>query len=287
MNKKRLFDHPPKRIFTFGCSFTNYIWPTWADILAYDLGCTYYNLGKSGAGNQFISTMITLADLEYKFTKDDLVIIEWTNIAREDRYSNGWHTPGNIYSQTTHDKKWVKQWADPDHYALRDYSYITLVREYLKNKTNYHMTAMINLKETNQYITKYANGGNSKTIIGRKPTKVRNFDKIINKELLPSFYKILWGGTLDKKYRNNFELFDYEADPHPLPIEHLKYLQTVFDHEFSKNTISKVEEINSDLVETIRSLKGTDPETFQRTIHNKYHNTLLQPVNIYDKLFYY
>ena len=82
-------------------------------------------------------------------------------------------------------------------------------------------------------------------------------------------------------------MFDYEADPHPLPIEHLKYLQTVFDHAFSQNTISKVEEINSNLVETIRSLKGTDPETFQHTIHDKYHNTLVQSVNVSDKLLYY
>jgi len=37
----------PRRLFAFGCSFTQYKWPTWADILgkSFDLS---YNLGKSG-----------------------------------------------------------------------------------------------------------------------------------------------------------------------------------------------------------------------------------------------
>jgi hypothetical protein len=41
------------RLFTFGCSFTQYIWPTWADILAREFEY-YENWGSSGAGNQYI-----------------------------------------------------------------------------------------------------------------------------------------------------------------------------------------------------------------------------------------
>ena len=48
------------RIFAFGCSLTQYFYPTWADILIHHYkseGTTIgENWGRSGAGNQYIST---------------------------------------------------------------------------------------------------------------------------------------------------------------------------------------------------------------------------------------
>lgn len=38
------------RLFAFGCSFTHYKWPTWADIVARDFK-VYENWGRGGAGN--------------------------------------------------------------------------------------------------------------------------------------------------------------------------------------------------------------------------------------------
>jgi hypothetical protein len=267
MKKKRLFEKHPKRLFTFGCSFTNYMWPTWADILRYDLDCPHYNFAKSGAGNQFISTMVTLADQHYQFTKDDLVIINWTNIAREDRYTGGWELPGNIYSQELHHKKWVKRWGHQDHYALRDFSYIALVSDYLKTRTNYHMSSMLNLKDVHQY--------------KRKRTSVTQFDKLLKKELLPSFYKILWNGSLKTKLRNNMTMFRHEFDCHPLPSEHLTYLQKTYDHEFSANTIKKVYEVDSSLIEFVKSFE-TQPniEEVRNQIETKYKNTLGVSIDI-------
>ena len=45
-----------KRIFTFGCSFTSFRWPTWADILINHFennGLIGVNLGKHAASNQY------------------------------------------------------------------------------------------------------------------------------------------------------------------------------------------------------------------------------------------
>ena len=58
----------PKRLFTFGCSFTDYRWATWANILAYELDCEFHNFGKSGAGNQFqLAHMCTQTKARYLF----------------------------------------------------------------------------------------------------------------------------------------------------------------------------------------------------------------------------
>ena len=38
------------RLFTFGCSFTKYTWPTWADLLGLEFD-EFENWGVSGGGN--------------------------------------------------------------------------------------------------------------------------------------------------------------------------------------------------------------------------------------------
>ena len=42
------------RFFAFGCSFTSYYWPTWADIIGQEFSDRYYNLAMCGAGNEFM-----------------------------------------------------------------------------------------------------------------------------------------------------------------------------------------------------------------------------------------
>ena len=73
----KLYNTKPSRLFTFGCSFTEWNWATWANILAYDLDCEFYNFGRRGAGNFYISNLITQADSVYNFCSDDLCLTAW------------------------------------------------------------------------------------------------------------------------------------------------------------------------------------------------------------------
>ena len=41
------------RLFTFGCSFTNYRWSSWADCLAPEFDY-FENWGQAGGGNHYI-----------------------------------------------------------------------------------------------------------------------------------------------------------------------------------------------------------------------------------------
>lgn len=112
------------RLFAFGCSFTCYKWPTWADILGKTFD-QYFNYGRAGAGNQYIFNSIIEASLTHKIQSDDTVIVMWTSVTREDRYVNRkWITPGSIYHQTVYDKKFVKKFADVRGYVIRDLSLI-------------------------------------------------------------------------------------------------------------------------------------------------------------------
>ena len=74
-----------KRLYTFGCSFTNYKWPTWADILSKEFEY-FENWGRPGAGNSYITNAVVEASIKNKFTKDDTIMIMWSSMTREDRY---------------------------------------------------------------------------------------------------------------------------------------------------------------------------------------------------------
>jgi hypothetical protein len=51
MEIKVLDVHKYKRFFAFGRSFTDYLWPTWADIIGREIPY-YENWGHGAAGNQ-------------------------------------------------------------------------------------------------------------------------------------------------------------------------------------------------------------------------------------------
>jgi len=124
-----------KRLFVFGCSFTNYMWPTWADLLHTEMpNAEFFNLGKSGAGSQFISSMVVEANQRYTFTESDLIIVQWSTYFREDRYVNNfWNTPGNIFTQQTYDDTFIRNFACIRGYIIRDLAIMTSIKYMLNS----------------------------------------------------------------------------------------------------------------------------------------------------------
>jgi hypothetical protein len=123
-----------KRFFAFGCSFTSYNWPTWADVLASEMpNAELYNFGHCGGGNSMISNRIVEANTKYNFTDTDLIIPMWTTFCREDRYVDGhWMGVGNMYTQDVYDRDFVRKFSEPLGYLLRDLAIITMTNVYLK-----------------------------------------------------------------------------------------------------------------------------------------------------------
>ena len=81
------------RLFTFGCSFTEYRWPTWANILGQNFD-QFENWGQPGGGNTFILNSLMECINRNIIQANDTVIIMWTSIGREDRWvkGRGWVT---------------------------------------------------------------------------------------------------------------------------------------------------------------------------------------------------
>ena len=120
------------RLFTFGCSFTKYHWPTWADILGKEFH-EHQNWAEPGAGNQFILNSLVECNLRNKISNLDTVGIMWTNVAREDRYLTYWSLPGNIYTQDTYDEKFVRNMITTKGLYIRDLAFMYSVDKILKD----------------------------------------------------------------------------------------------------------------------------------------------------------
>ena len=117
MQIQNLITQKYKRFFAFGCSFTHYPWPTWADIIGQNIP-HYENWGMGGAGNQFIFNSIIECNRRNKFNEDDLVIVMWTSCSREDRYvDNGWLVAATENRETLYGKEWVKKFNVFDLYT--------------------------------------------------------------------------------------------------------------------------------------------------------------------------
>ena len=113
-----------KRVITFGCSFTNYAWPTWADIIGHDQGVKFYNQGLAGSGNVSMFHKMVDWDLKHKFTEDDLILVCWSSWGREDRINGGpdnWARQGNIFNtQDKHLIEHVKKYWCPHNDIVKN-----------------------------------------------------------------------------------------------------------------------------------------------------------------------
>jgi hypothetical protein len=119
------------RLFTFGCSLTNYHYPTWADIIAENFD-EYQNWGEEGAGNSFILNSLIECDQRNQLTSSDTVIILWSSIARIDYYQlNKWGHLRNKYFDL---KNRDVPYSCPDGYQLLSCSWVIAALNFLRSR---------------------------------------------------------------------------------------------------------------------------------------------------------
>lgn len=122
------------RLFTFGCSYTEYAWPTWSDIIAKDLDCENHNYAKAGMGNQGIACRTIEANEKHKFNKDDLVCILWSSWQRVDLLKEGhWVTEGNILNSDYYSDEYLSNHWSEENDIIRNKTAILQTNAYLKS----------------------------------------------------------------------------------------------------------------------------------------------------------
>ncbi len=94
-----------KRFFAFGCSYTRYCYPSWADFIGVNFD-EYYNYGRAGASNTYIMNKLVEADDKFNFNSDnDTVIVMLTGIGRFSyMIETQWITNGELLSNFAYTK---------------------------------------------------------------------------------------------------------------------------------------------------------------------------------------
>lgn len=131
------------KLYIDGCSYSSYIWPTWADLLV-----KHYpknnavNLANSGAGNEKI--FFNLAHYSKHFIPGTTkVILQWSSYPRIDYWKIPlkWNGDGNRYYTGDFIER-NKDWWSDDYLQFKVYYYVELAAKLLSsmNVEFYFMT---------------------------------------------------------------------------------------------------------------------------------------------------
>lgn len=128
------------KIAAIGCSFTNYVWPSYADVLQAD------NYGLSGIGNERIwHTLLHLYKTD-KLQTYDAIILQWTSPYRFDYLTTAGWTPndGNISTSVQNVAIWknIRSWYNEAYELEKSKNYVITAKCLLHdlNMKTYHMS---------------------------------------------------------------------------------------------------------------------------------------------------
>jgi len=132
-----------KRVFTFGCSYTSYAYPTWADFLQFDFD-QLENWGMAGIGCRAIAERVAECHARNVISKDDIVIVQWSTHLRHDFYTptpllgrtESWKTYGSVFAidnQPLYDKKWIDTFFFEAAYIMHCLNHILMIQTMLES----------------------------------------------------------------------------------------------------------------------------------------------------------
>lgn len=246
------------RFIAIGCSFTNYRWSTWADLLSLEMPqAEYINLGRSGAGNQYIAIQLNQVINSLELTERDFVAIMWSGFYREDKYISGhhqnWCTPGNIFSQDTYSEQYINDYADLRGYTVRDLATIDMVTRILDNE-KFHAVQMMGIP---YQLQSYHSGVNLDTDLEDLFTAYNWLEQ----KMLPDLAYYI----NPEKWTNEYSYLDNEgnefSDYHPSVEKYAGYLEYLGFRlsDSTKSIVAKEHEWMNN-VKTVNELKDGSPK---------------------------
>ena len=244
-----------KRLFTFGCSFTSYYWPTWADIMSWDLDIPFENWGLSGLGNVGIFYRLVECNLRNQFTQDDLIIVLWSHWNREDRYKdNFWQGVGNVFHDGIYGEKFVKKYWSLENDIIKNSTSIIAANEMFKINFQGHITHPRMDEHEQRIFSEYQNN-----MLDFYSSHL-NLNNIFVYDTSKSFNNLI------------------HDDNHPDILQHLQYLKEniypTLGLTIKDSTKTLCKNMQDDIIEILLLKKKTDIVSrkilFQNIINKKY-----------------
>jgi hypothetical protein len=237
-----------RRLFVFGCSFTNYEWPTWADLLGLEFE-QYENWALPGIGNRAIAERLAECHARNNITEHDTVIVQWSSHIRHDWYKeyfnkeenaiDGWAVHHTSEHYVKH-KKNIDALFSEKGYVLHTLNMITLAQALLTSTgCKWLMTSLGDIRNMG-----YDNVFTNRSYIGAtSDTDTLELIKTVNSssswlvwEKFPEFkiYAKIWDNEnwLEPMFKtvraNKDKIWIFEKDGyidlHPTPYLHNEWL---------------------------------------------------------------
>lgn len=289
-----------KRFFAFGCSFTYYSWPTWADFLGLEFD-HYENWGYQGIGNRAIAERVAECNIENDIGPDDTVIVQWTSHLRHDYHTDrrrlnysklhpftlqdGWKTGGSIFNwinQKQYDSDWIKKFFDEKSYLMHSLNHISLTQELLKSTgCQWLMTSMSRFDALGCDVPE---NQNAETLI--KKTESYSFWDDENYKKLWK-YKKIWDDNINHWLEpvGNFcwdkdtdWYWQAPTDPepwkelHPSPRSHIKYVENVVKPRLKMHSSSESYKELIEMTDRARRDSNNDMLLYCNTVHSQWQN---------------
>lgn len=259
------------RLFTFGCSFTQWEWPTWADIIHRDNFTGFHNLARCGAGNVYIFVQLMDAIQNKKITADDTVMIMWSSVCREDRYIKGdWLCPGNIFTSGIFSLEFIEKFYDVDGFYHRDIPLIHATQMILDGiGCKHHIMSMVDIVNHDQYET-YDNSSQPNL-----EDLFKTYESSLSR-VLPSVHNIIFDYDYNNRLIAGYKTREGIRICHPTPSEHLEYIEKVLpEYTISDETRAWVASEND---KVIKSYEGDWAGT-----RSRFHSVVPEIMEIYEE----
>lgn len=281
------------RFFAFGCSYTDYYWPSWADLLGIEFDHAE-NWGKGGLGNRAIAERVAECHTRNTFTKDDVVIVQWSTHLRHDWYNvhnfpderpPGWKTFGgmfSIYNKKVFTPDWIKMFFYEPAYVMHTLNSIKLVQELLKSTgCQWYMTSIGDIRNLGSDIDvheDYSETITSKFNMAERYPEFKFYETSIWHNHLDRWVKPLHLYT--EEHANDYWWFKDQSrrpwkDTHP-SITH--YAGWIKDELSAKISISPATLIEIDkITNSVETLKKSSSQLFDFVEQLNTSNTYYKP----------
>lgn len=249
------------RFFAFGCSYTSYSWPTWADLLQVHFD-NAENWGMAGIGNSAIAERIAEANVKNNFNKDDVIIVQWSSHLRNDFWNplvlperpGSWKTSGSIFNyinQPLYNQQWIDTFFSEPGFFMHTLNNITLVQELLKSSgATWFMTSIGDIRNLGADLTD--NGWGAEDIFLTTKDKIKQ-EKFLAWKKFPQYEiynKLIWENNKDH-WLTPLNLFAYSSsepfydfidttnksntyyDPHPTTKHYVMWIESILKNKIN------------------------------------------------------
>ena len=264
-----------------------YAWPTYADILGHHFE-HYENWAFPGLGNRAIAERVAECHARNNFTKDDIVIVQWSTHIRNDwhkfeimnfdpnsflhiwfRKNNqiGWKTQGSIFNpnnrQYIYNDNWIKTFWDEHSYFMYSLNDISLTQGLLESTDcKWYMTSIGDFKKMCTDIPNATdeNISDQDNIYKSKPEFEVYRSVLEHKNWLEPIGTFSW--------KNEKDSYEFEGDNgtwlevHPSHKQHLSYAEEIINLDIDFTNYKK------EITEKIETIKINESNflTFQEQV---------------------